>query len=251
MASGVYMKVIAIIPARLDSKRFPKKVLYPFLGKPLIVHLYQELSKSKEIDRLVIATSDNEIIQAVQKYSAETVRTSSKHKTGSDRAAEAAKKIGGDIFLNIQGDNFGLKVQMIDTVIRKFKALKKIQFATIANKIDSDFELRDPNNVKIVLDKNSDAIFFSRSVIPYVQNSSQKKIVSQFTFYHHVGIYLYRRAGLLAYASWKRSPLEKAESLEQLRILEHSEKIRVFKTKMKPVSIDTLEEMNKIENNFI
>ncbi len=244
------MKVTAIIPARLASKRFPKKVLYPFMGKPLIIHLYQELLKSKEIDRLVIATSDNEIIKAAQKYSAETVRTSSRHKTGSDRAAEAAKKIGGDIVLNIQGDNFGLKVQVIDSVIKKFKTLKNRQFATLANKIESDSELKDTNNVKLVLDKNSDAVFFSRSVIPYLQNSSQEKITSQFAFYHHIGIYLYRRAGLLAYSSWKRSPLEKAESLEQLRILEHTEKIRVFKTKMKPASIDTLEEMKKIENNY-
>lgn len=244
------MRVTAVIPARLDSKRFPKKVLYPFLGKPLIAHLYQELSKSKEIDRLVIATSDKEIVESAKQFGAETVRTSKKHQTGSDRAAEVAKKIGGDIILNIQGDNFGLKVQMIDNAIKKFKKLRNVQFATFANKIETDSELKDPNNVKVVLDKNSDAILFSRSVVPYLQNSSEKKIVSQFTFYHHIGIYLYRRAGLFRFAGWKRSPLEKAESLEQLRIIENSERIRIFITKMRPVSIDTLDEMKKIEKKY-
>ncbi len=244
------MKVIAIIPARLDSKRFPRKVLHPFLGKPLIAHLYHELSKSKEIDNLIIATSDKEIINAASQFGAETFKTSSKHKTGSDRAAEVVRKIGGDIILNIQGDNFGLKVSLVDNVIRKFKDDKKIKFATLANKIESDSELKDPNNVKIVLDKNNNAILFSRSVIPFVQNSSQKNLASQFTFYHHIGIYLYRRAGLLKFAGWKQSSLEKIESLEQLRILENSEKIRVFKTKMKPFSIDTLAEMKKIENKY-
>ncbi len=244
------MRITAVIPARLDSKRFPRKVLYPFLGKPLIAHLYAELSKSKEIDRLVIATSDKEIIDAASTFGAETIRTSLKHKTGSDRAAEVAQKIGGDIILNIQGDNFGLKIQTIDKLVQKFKAERKIEFATMANTINSDAELIDPNNVKVVLDKNSDAIFFSRSVLPYLQKAKKKNVTSQFTFYHHIGIYLYRRSSLLRFASWKRSELEKAESLEQLRIIENGEKIRVFKTKIRPVSIDTLEEMKKIEKKY-
>jgi len=244
------MKIIAVIPARLDSKRFPRKVLYPFLGKPLIAHLYDELSKSKEIDRLIIASSDSEIIQAAKLFGAETIRTAKSHKTGTDRAAEVAKKISGDIFLNIQGDNFGLKVSMIDNVIKKFKRLKNYQFATLAHKIETELELKDSNNVKVVLNKKSNAIFFSRSVIPHIQNSSQKNFVSQFTFYHHIGIYLYRRSSLLKYANWKQSSLEKIESLEQLRILENSEKIHVFKTKMRPVSIDTLAEMKKIEKKY-
>ena len=244
------MKVTAIIPARLNSKRFPNKVLHPFLGKSLIAYLYAELAKSKEIDRLVIATSDIEIIQAAKEFGAETVKTLKSHKTGSDRAAEVAQKIGGDIFVNIQGDNFGLKVNLIDSVIRKFLQEKKSQFATLANRFDNDADLKDSNNVKVVLDKNSDAICFSRSVIPFLQLQPTKKMVSQFTFYHHIGIYLYRRAGLYKFAGWKRSALEKAESLEQLRIIENSEKIKVFKTKMKPVSIDTLAEMKKIEKKY-
>ena len=244
------MRITAVIPARLDSKRFPRKVLYPFKGRPLIAHLYNELSKSKEIDRLVIATSDKEIRDAAQTFGAETVKTSSRHKTGSDRAAEVVEKIGGDIVLNIQGDNFGLNVKVLDSIIQKFKTERKLQFATLANKINSDAELKDSNNVKVVLDKNCNAILFSRSVIPFLQNFQKKNMSSQFTFYHHIGIYLYRRSGLLQYASWKQSELEKAESLEQLRILENSEKIRVFKTKMRPVSIDTLAEMKKIEKKY-
>ncbi len=244
------MKITAVIPARLDSKRFPNKVLYSFQGKPLIAHLYQELAKSKEIDRLVIATSDNEIIYAAKQFGAETVRTSQRHKTGSDRAAEVVKKIGGDIIINIQWDIFGLKVQMIDTVINKFNKEKKISFATLANKIESDTELIDSNNVKVILDRNSDAILFSRNPIPFIQNSTKKNLVSQFTFYHHIGIYLYRQEGLLKFAGWKRSALERAESLEQLRILENAEKIRVYKTRMKPLSIDTIKEMKKIEKKY-
>ena len=244
------MRITAVIPARLESKRFPQKVLYPFKGKPLIAHLHAELSKSKEINRLVIATSDKEIIDAASSFGAEIMRTSKRHKTGSDRTAEVVKKIGGDIILNIQGDNFGLKVQTIDKLIQKFTADNKIQFATLANKIESDAELKDPNNVKVVLDKNSDAILFSRSVLPFIQNSMRKSMTSQFTFYHHIGIYLYRRSSLLRFATWKRSELEKTESLEQLRIIENAEKIRVFKTKIRPVSIDTLHDMKKIEKKY-
>ena len=244
------MKVTAIIPARLDSKRFPKKVIYPFLGKPLIMHLYTELTKSKFIDNLIIATSDNEIIQTVQQFGAVTFKTSKKHKTGSDRIAEVAKTVGGDIILNIQGDNFGLRASMIDSVIKKFRADKSFKFATLANKIESQSELNDPNNVKVVLDNDSNAIYFSRSPIPFIQNTQKKNIASQFTFYHHIGIYLYRRNSLFQFASWKQSELEKAESLEQLRILENNEKIHVFKTKLKPVSIDTLDEMKKLEKKY-
>ena len=244
------MKVTAIIPARLDSKRFPKKVIYPFQGKPLIMHLYNELSKSKFIDNLLIATSDIEIIKTVQQYGASTFKTSSKHKTGSDRIAEVVSNVVGDIILNIQGDNFGLKASMIDSVVKKFRENKSIKFATLANKIESESELVDPNNVKVVIDNNSNAIYFSRSQIPFVQNSQKKNILKQCTFYHHIGIYLYRKNSLLKFASWKQTSLEKAESLEQLRILEHNEKIHVFKTKMKPVSIDTLEEMKKLEKKY-
>ena len=244
------MKVLCVIPARLDSKRFPGKVIYPLNGKPLLYYLHSELSKSKKIDKLVIATDNSEIKEVAEGFGAEVVRTSKKHKTGSDRAAEVCKKLGGDIILNIQADNFGLKAAHIDSLIEQFTVLKKINYATVVNRINSDDDLFDPNNVKAILDSDSNAITFSRFPIPYLRDYSENNRFSQFKFYYHIGIYLFRKKGLLQFADWKRTSLEKAESLEQLRIIENGEKIRVFKTKLRPISIDTKEDMKKIENVY-
>ncbi len=242
--------VIAVIPARLHSRRFPKKVMYPFRNKPLLFHVYDEVRKARTIDRVIVATDSREIIEAVRSYGGEVVRTSVRHQTGSDRVAEAARKIGGKIIINVQADNFGLKASVLDRVVSAMRKASAIQYATLIRKLTSDDELFDPNIVKVLVNRDNSARWFSRFPLPYLQNARESERVRQFPFWGHIGIYFFRRAALEQFARWRRTPYEKAESLEQLRILEHGGEIRVFKTTMRSVSIDTPEDVKKLASIY-
>ena len=238
--------VLAVIPARMESSRFPGKPLALINGKPLIERMYAELSRAKLIDKVVVATDSDVIFRAVQKFGGEAVKTSKRHKTGSDRVAEAAEQLGGDIIINIQADNLGIKAREYDQVISAMKSDNEIQYATFAKKIESEVDLFDPNRVKLITDKNGDALWFSRYPIPYLQDAKEGTLKS-FQFLYHVGIYFFRQASLKKFCSWKRTPVEIAESLEQMRILENREKIRVFTTKSEIISIDAREDLAKLK----
>ena len=239
--------VLAVIPARLGSTRFYRKVIHPYHGKPLIYYIVNEARKAHMIDRLVVATDSREIARALNESDVEVMMTSAKHRTGSDRTAEIMNKIGGDIIINIQADNFGLKAAVLDKTIEKLKKKRSIQFATLARRIRSDEELFNPDTVKVMLGKDGFAHWFSRLPLPYLQNTVPGVRAEQFNFYAHVGVYFFRREALTMFARWKRSPLEKAESLEQLRILENGHRITVFKTKTRSVSVDTPKDLKKID----
>jgi len=239
-------KILAVIPARFASKRFPGKPLSLIAGKPLIQHLYQAASKSKLIDRVVVATDSPEIEEAVQKFRGEIVMTSGNHRTGSDRAAEAMQKIGGEIIMNIQADHLGVTPAAYDRVLKAMLDDRKIRFATIARKIENEAALFDPNRVKLILDGEDFAYWFSRYPLPYLQGVNGNRL-DKFDFHYHVGTYFFRKAALKMFHSWPRSDLEKAESLEQLRILEHREKIKVFKVKNQILSIDTPQDLKTAE----
>ncbi len=243
-------RVLAVIPARLGSTRFSNKVIYPLNGKPLLFYVHREIARVAAIDRLVIATDSKEIARAAEGFGAEVVMTSKKHRTGSDRVAEAAEKLGGDIIINIQADSFGLTSAAMTRLVRAIKNDRRVKFATLARPITNDDELFDPNKVKIVLRSNNDALWFSRFPIPYLQNCSEKDRSRQFSFLLHIGVYGFRREALRQFASWKRSPLERAESLEQLRILENGATIRVIKTKIETVSVDSPDDLNKIKRIY-
>lgn len=243
-------KVLAIIPARLGSQRFPRKALYQHLGKPLLFYLYQAMAKAKLIDRLVIGTDSKEIKNSLETYGAEVIMTKSSHKTGSDRAAEIAGKIKSDIVINIQGDNFSLNGSVIDRVIKNMFEDRSVKIATLAYKIDSDNDLFDPNLVKLIKDKNDNALWFSRYPIPYLQNVTKQDRCRQFQFWGHMGVYFFRRNELFKFTSSKQSDLEKAESLEQLRILENSGKIKVYPTRVRSISVDTIDDIAKIKNKY-
>jgi len=237
-------KVLAIIPARLESKRFPRKVLYEINGKSILEHLFREVSRAKLIDKVVVATDSDEVIKVVNQFNGETAKTSKKHRTGSDRAAEVAKKLGGDILINIQADNLGVKAGDYDKVIAEMKNDRTIKYATFAKKIENEDELYDPNRVKLIFNRNNDALWFSRYPIPFLQGENGNR-VKKFNFYYHIGIYFYRKSALEKFAASRRTVLEKAESLEQLRILENGGKIRVFKLNRKIWSIDTPDDIKK------
>jgi 3-deoxy-manno-octulosonate cytidylyltransferase (CMP-KDO synthetase) len=240
-------KIIAVIPARCNSSRFPDKVIYPYHGKPLLYYVYREVAKAKKVDRAVVATDSKRVREALAPWGVEVMLTSSRHRTGSDRAAEVMKRLGGNIIVNVQADNLGLKAGVLDRAIERIIADRSIRFATLARRLETDEELFDPNVVKVVTAADGRVLWFSRFPIPFLRNASNRNRAGQFPYWRHIGIYFFRRRGLEQFAQWRQSPLEKAESLEQLRILEHGGTIRVFKTAMRSVSIDAPQDLKKLE----
>ena len=243
-------QIVAIIPTRYDSQRFPGKVLTPLYEKPLLFYVWRAVSKAKLISRVIIATDDSRIRDAAETFGAEVIRTSKKHRTGSDRAAEVYDKVGGQIIINVQADNFGLSGSGLDSAIRQFLEHPNIDFATLGRRIADDSELFDPNTVKVIADNQSNCLYFSRYPLPYLQHCQQTNRVKQYPFFKHIGIYLFTYRGIKQYASWRRGPLEKAESLEQLRILENGKKIQLIKSRLRTISVDTKEDLKKIETLY-
>jgi 3-deoxy-manno-octulosonate cytidylyltransferase (CMP-KDO synthetase) len=236
------MKVAGIIPARFASARLPGKPLILIKGKPMIQRVYEQSVKSKLIDKVVVATDDKDIFKCVKNFGGEVIMTSSKRASGTDRICEAAEKINYDIIVNIQGDEPFIDPKDIDMAIKPLIDDKKINVSTLAYKFKDEKELADVNKVKVVFDKNNFALYFSRNIIPY--NTGANNI----NYYKHIGLYVYRKTLLLKFSRMKKSYLENAEKLEQLRILENGEKIKVVITKKDSMSVDTLEDVLLINN---
>ncbi len=241
--------LLAVIPARYGSRRFPGKPLSLIAGKPLLEHLYREASRARLIERVVVATDDKRIYSAVQAFGGDAVYTSSRHRTGSDRSAEVMQKLGGDIIISIQADHLGVKAADYDKILKAMLADRGIEYATMACKVDDETTLFDPNRVKVIFDKSDHALWFSRYPLPYLQGIDGDHVM-QFEFYYHIGVYFFRKAALKEYHRWKPGTFEKAESLEQLRILENRRKIKVFKIRRDVISIDTPEDLKLAETNI-
>ncbi len=234
-------QVTAIIPARLQGRRFPRKVLYPIDGKPMIYHIWKAAHRAKLINRLFVATDSEEIGQVVNDFGGAVIMTSARPRNGSERTAEAVSGMKTDLIVNIQGDNLGLTGSLLDRIIGKVVADKKVEFATVARKISGrgwKDKLYNPNVVKTVFDNSGYAAWFSRYPIPFVQKKSRRSPVACFDFWEHLGLYFYRPRGLKKYTAWPVGMAEKAESLEQLRILENGGKIKVYPIRSKIVSVD-------------
>lgn len=242
-------KVLAVIPARFASRRFPGKALCSIAGKPLIQHIYEETSKSRLIDKVVVATDSAEIFEETKRFGGEAIITSRRHRTGSDRTAEVMERLGGEIILNIQADHLGITGSIYDRVLKNMLSDRGIKFATVACKVGSEELLFDPNCVKLILDSSDHALWFSRYPLPFLQGVNGNRS-GEFDFYYHVGVYFFRKSGLKMFQSWSRTPHEKAESLEQLRILENRQKIKVFKIKSDVVSIDTPNDLKYVEKHI-
>lgn len=237
---------LAVIPARLGSTRFPRKVLYPWQGKPLVWHVWKKVRQAKTITQVVIATDSAEIERVARGFGAEVVRTSPRCTTGSDRAAEVLAKTGGDIVVNIQADNLRISPPALDMVVRAMRRDKSIKFATLARPAKSDEELFDPGRVKVVTNAKGEALWFSRFPIPFLQNPKDGHRKRQYPFLVHVGIYFFRASALRQYASWPRTLCEKAESLEQLRVLEQGGAMRVFMTRMNSITVDSPADLQRL-----
>ncbi|PID28088.1 MAG: 3-deoxy-manno-octulosonate cytidylyltransferase [Candidatus Cloacimonadota bacterium] len=234
-------KVVAIIPARYASSRFPGKLIKKLSGEPVIKHVYENIKKTGLFSEIIIATDDKRIAEVADKFGGKCVMTSAHHKSGTDRVAEVAEKTDADIILNVQGDEPFITGKPLEKLISEFDD-PQVEIASLMHKITEENEIKNSNNVKLVVDKNSDALYFSRSMIPF--NRDNKKEV---TYLKHTGVYAYRKETLLRLVKLPVSDLEDTEKLEQLRFLENGFKIRMVLTEYSGIGIDTPEDLEKAE----
>lgn len=246
---------VAIIPARFDATRFPGKPLALLNGKIIIQHVYENASEAKLVDSVIVATDDKRIFEAVNSFGGKAVMTSGSHKSGTDRIAEAAADMDCDIVVNVQGDEPFIRPKMIDDVVDLLYNDTKASIATLAKKITDNDELRSPHVVKVVVDDDGFALYFSRSPIPYHRDNwkdleSVAYNADETEVFKHIGIYGYRKDALLKFSSMPQGGLENIEKLEQLRALACGMKIKVGKTEFDTLGIDTEEDLRKAESVY-
>lgn len=247
------MRVIAIIPARYASTRFPAKPLAKLGGCSVIERVYRQVKQA--IDDVVVATDDERIFSAVEAFGGAVVMTSAEHKSGTDRCAEAYQKVAAergafDIVINVQGDEPFIMPAQIESLVGCFERDHEISIATLVKPFevsDGVEALENPNSPKVVLDQKMRAIYFSRSVIPYLRGADRSQWLAKHTFYKHIGMYGFRAATLLEVTRLSQSPLEIMESLEQLRWIENGLKIGVGVTDIQTIGIDTPEDLASAE----
>jgi len=240
------MDAIGIIPARYASTRFEGKVLADLGGKPVIQHVYERARQAKMLDDLIVACDDERVKNAVIKFGGKAILTSPDQPTGTDRLTEVVNPIDVKVVVNIQGDEPFVHSTMIDSIVLELLNNPKVGMATIIKRIDEEKDLYDPNVVKVVIDKDGFALYFSRNFIPFVRDKvSTKRILEAYTFYKHIGLYGYTKDFLFMFKNLPKSKLEETEKLEQLRALEHGYKIKTIITKFETVGIDTPEDLER------
>jgi len=234
------VKTIGIIPARYASTRLPGKPLKDIGGKPMIQHVYERTLRAKLIDEVIVATDDARIVDAVELFGGTAVMTSVEHPNGTSRAAEVVQNMDVELIINIQGDEPLIKSEMIDELAEVMTRDETLTSATLCYQI-SEEHFPDPNVVKVVRDRNGFALYFSRSLIPFGRDKENYKV------YEHIGVYAYRKSFLLQYIELEDTPLSRAESLEQLKILEHGHRMKVVETRYsyEALSIDTQEDLDR------
>ncbi len=243
------MKTLGIIPARYASSRFPGKPLVDLLGKPLVWYVYSRAKQA--LEHVVVATDDKRIFQTVTDLGGFAIMTSQNHKSGTERCAEAVlnveKQLGEkfDLVINIQGDEPLIEPPIISTLEKNFTP--QDQIATLIKQETDAENLFDPNVVKVLVDKNKNAIYFSRQTIPYLRDIPKKQWLENFTFYSHIGIYAYRKDILLQITKLEPTPLEKAEKLEQLRWIENGYKIKTSIVVYDAIGVDTPADLEKVK----
>lgn len=240
------MKFIGIIPARFASTRFPGKPLAMLGGRTVIQRVYEQATAI--LEEAYVATDDERIYQTVEQFGGRAVMTRPDHKSGTDRIEEAAEKIGtqADVIINIQGDEPFIQQSQIETLMHLFDD-PTTQIGTLGKRFETIEAAQNPNSPKIVTDKRGFALYFSRSIIPYIRGKEQGEWLQHFPFLKHLGLYAYRREVLREITLLPQSPLEIAESLEQLRWLENGYRIRVGLTDVETVGIDTPEDLQRAE----
>ena len=226
--------IIGVIPARLESIRFPCKILFPIRDKPMIMHVYERALKAKKLDRVIIAVDSVETINALMNYDVEVIMTSSKHQSGTDRITEAVENIDAELIINIQGDELMLDPKMIDDLIAQFDD-KTVKIATLASTVITEDDFNNPNTVKVKIDENGNAVGFYREVV-------DRKV----KYFRHIGIYGYRKKALEAFTKLEQSKNEKLLHLEQLRALDNKIPIRVAMCNFLYRGIDIPEDLEQL-----
>jgi 3-deoxy-manno-octulosonate cytidylyltransferase (CMP-KDO synthetase) len=237
-------KAVGVIPARWASTRFPGKPLYPVAGKPLLQHVWERCRRAKKLDSIIIATDDMRIASAAFAWGAEVALTSRHHRSGTDRIAEVVQKAKEFAYvINIQGDEPLVDPRLIDRFVEILRFNNKIDIVTAAHPFENVKDANSPHQVKVVVDLEGNALYFSRSPIPF--QKAEKAMLLR-----HQGIYGFRRSALLQFVKWKPSPLEQAESLEQLRALENGVTVHVLVTKQGSPGVDTPQDAKALEQKL-
>ena len=245
------MKIICVIPARYASTRFPGKPLANIAGHPMISWVYHRAQAVKEFDDVIVATDDERIFDCVKNFGGNVKMTPDNLQSGTDRVAFVSKELQVDVVVNLQGDEPLISPQILSDVCKPFDD-EKVYMATPVKKVSNMDDLYNKNAAWVVKDKNGDALYFSRAVIPAVHKISHKsEWLNYSTFFKHIGIYAYRKDFLLKLTQLPRVGLEKAEDLEQLRVLENGFKIRCVETTYQVINVDEAEDINKVEKAII
>ncbi len=252
------MRVAAVIPARYASTRFPGKPLADLLGKPMIQWVYERTAQSRSIDRVVVATDDERILQAVQAFGGEAQMTRADHPTGTDRLAEVAARLDAELVVNVQGDEPLISPRMIDQAVAPLKKNRGIPMGTLKAPLTSVEEFLSSNVVKVVCDRQGFALYFSRAPIPFPRDlvggggvgaihELPLRELPRRDLFKHIGLYVYRKDFLLTFPKLSPTPLEQLEKLEQLRAMEHGFRIRVAETTLVSHGVDTPEDLEKVK----
>ena len=241
------MDAVGLIPARYGSTRFPGKALAPLNGASLVQRVYEQARKAKRLDEVIIATDDERIMAAVTTFGGKAVMTSSTHRSGTDRLAEVARKLDAQVVVNIQGDEPLMRPEQIDQVVEFALAHRAVPITTLRTRLTRPEDAADPNVVKVVVDKDGYALYFSRSPIPFIRQQTQDSRLKTHVYWKHLGIYGYQRHFLLQFPHLTPTPLEQLEQLEQLRALEHGHQIQVLETPHDTIGVDTPEDLARVE----
>lgn len=237
------MKITAIIPARMGSSRFPGKPLATLLGIPMLEHVYKRTALSEVLDSVIVATCDQEIVEAVEQFGGTAVMTSPTHQRASDRIAEAAENLDSDIVVMVQGDEPMVIPEMIDASVSPMLTDVSIECVNLAKRIEDEEEYLDPNTIKVVMDKSWDAIYFSREPIP----TKHIRDFANLVCFKQVCIIPFRKDFLLYYSKLPPTLLEESESVDMLRLLEHGHKVRMIETQAVSHAVDTPSDLARVE----
>lgn len=236
------MSVLAVIPARYASTRLPGKPLAVLAGKPMIQHVYERVSQASGVQVVIVATDDQRIREAVKRFGGAVVMTNPKARSGSERVAEVARDRSEQVIINVQGDEPMVLPEMVDQLAAFLERHAAIPMASLMTPMKSDADRANPNVVKVVVDRDGFALYFSRAAIPHVRDASKSPAV-----FKHLGLYGYQRHFLLQFPSLEPTPLEQAEQLEQLRALEHGYRIKLLETAHDTIGVDTSEDLKRVE----
>jgi 3-deoxy-manno-octulosonate cytidylyltransferase (CMP-KDO synthetase) len=233
------MKKFAMIPARYAATRFPGKLMQKLGDKTIILRTYEATVNTGLFDETIVVTDSDIIFDEITSNGGKVVKSKKEHESGSDRIAEAAEELGVDLIVNVQGDTPFIKKEPLEKLLKQFGDAT-VEVASLMQKLKEGPLIVDPNYVKVAVDKNMNALFFSRSMIPYPQNKSVAV-----TYYEHIGVYAFRKQALMNFTNWTITPLEDAEKIECLRYLENGVPIRMVMTDFMGIEIDTPEDLEK------